>query len=355
MEMPGRKYNPQNYRYGFNGMEKDDDLKGSGNSYTTEYRMYDSRLGRWLSTDPAMAKYPGQSPYVAFNNNPLFFTDPLGNDPPEGLKKHSGQGGDIYLPESAKINTRKNSKTKADELTSFTIGSRTFSASYNKGQFMGYYDGRDKYVNPNISYMGGGIKDNLLNVMFQVTGVPADGLQLVQTLQRTAFPDDYKGKITHQGVRYDADGMQKEAYKFSIGSEKMQGEVDGGIGSTYSQTYNEETGKPYGVAFSGFPYYISGEDAKTDLTWNKDNGRIRINDKPSPIDITKKIEFTSIIVAVNYMNTGKDLILGTFRWGWDDHGKKTIHSTGINLKGNTPNSTEINIINHFYRNYEFFK
>jgi len=40
------------YRYGFNGMEKDDEVKGKGNSYTTHFRMLDPRLGRWLSTDP---------------------------------------------------------------------------------------------------------------------------------------------------------------------------------------------------------------------------------------------------------------------------------------------------------------
>src|SRR5690554_7020950 len=39
------------YRYGFNGMEKDDQIKGKENSYTTEIRQYDPRLGRWLSID----------------------------------------------------------------------------------------------------------------------------------------------------------------------------------------------------------------------------------------------------------------------------------------------------------------
>ena len=73
------------YRYGFNGMEKDDEVNGvTGSSYTTEFRQYDSRLARWLSLDPLMAKYPHQSPYVAFNNNPIFFADPTGleGDPP---------------------------------------------------------------------------------------------------------------------------------------------------------------------------------------------------------------------------------------------------------------------------------
>lgn len=77
MEMPNQKFSG-GYRYGFNGMEKDDEVKGSGNSYTTEFRQYDPRLGRWLSLDPLMAEYPHQSPYAAYNNNPIFFADPTG-------------------------------------------------------------------------------------------------------------------------------------------------------------------------------------------------------------------------------------------------------------------------------------
>lgn len=50
-------------------------MKGKGNSYTTEFRQYDPRLGRWLSLDPLMAKFPNQSPYASFNNNPMRFTD----------------------------------------------------------------------------------------------------------------------------------------------------------------------------------------------------------------------------------------------------------------------------------------
>lgn len=66
-------------------MEKDDEVKGSGNSYTTHFRQYDPRIVRWTSLDPAVAKYPNQSPCVAFNNNPIFYTDPFGDDPPEKL------------------------------------------------------------------------------------------------------------------------------------------------------------------------------------------------------------------------------------------------------------------------------
>jgi hypothetical protein len=58
------------------------EIAGSGNSYTAEYWQYDSRLGRRWNVDPIT--YPWQSSYAAFNNNPIYFTDPLGleGDPP---------------------------------------------------------------------------------------------------------------------------------------------------------------------------------------------------------------------------------------------------------------------------------
>ena len=70
--------NIEDYRYAFQGMEQDNEVSGNGNSYTTQFRQYDPRLGRWKSLDPMMRKYPSMSPYVAYNNNPIYFVDPLG-------------------------------------------------------------------------------------------------------------------------------------------------------------------------------------------------------------------------------------------------------------------------------------
>lgn len=63
------------YRFGFNGQEKDDEVKGVGNSLDFGARIYDSRLGRWLSLDPLQRKYPGLSAYQYANNNPVYFID----------------------------------------------------------------------------------------------------------------------------------------------------------------------------------------------------------------------------------------------------------------------------------------
>jgi RHS repeat-associated protein len=78
--MPGRKYTAPDggYRFGFNGMEKDDEIKGEGNSYTTHFRAYDPRIARWISIDPLRAYFPGESPYSFSNNMPIVGSDPSG-------------------------------------------------------------------------------------------------------------------------------------------------------------------------------------------------------------------------------------------------------------------------------------
>ncbi len=51
MQMPGRKLSG-GYRYGFNGKENDNEVKGTGAQYDYGFRIYDPRLGRFLSVDP---------------------------------------------------------------------------------------------------------------------------------------------------------------------------------------------------------------------------------------------------------------------------------------------------------------
>ena len=70
----------EDYKYGFNGMEKDDEVSGSGNSYDFGARTYDPRIGRFRSMDPLALKYPEISPYAALNNSPLNFVDPDGRE-----------------------------------------------------------------------------------------------------------------------------------------------------------------------------------------------------------------------------------------------------------------------------------
>ena len=53
----------RDYRFGFNGQMKDNEMKGIGNSLEFKFRIYDSRLGKFLSVDPLFAKYAGLTSY----------------------------------------------------------------------------------------------------------------------------------------------------------------------------------------------------------------------------------------------------------------------------------------------------
>jgi RHS repeat-associated protein len=68
------------YRYGFNGKEYDNEVKGEGNSIDFGARAYDSRVGLWLSVDPLQAKYPNITPYHFAAGNPVNFIDVDGKD-----------------------------------------------------------------------------------------------------------------------------------------------------------------------------------------------------------------------------------------------------------------------------------
>ena len=77
MLQPGRHGNTTNYKYGYQGSELENEIKGEGNSYTTHYRLLDPRLNRWLSIDPKRTAF--ESPYSSMSNNPILYNDPYGD------------------------------------------------------------------------------------------------------------------------------------------------------------------------------------------------------------------------------------------------------------------------------------
>ena len=82
MLLPNRHGNSDKYRYGFQGSEKDDEIKGEGNSYTTKFRQYDPRIGRRLSLDPKQRLFTSHTPYNYSFNSPITINDQLGDCPP---------------------------------------------------------------------------------------------------------------------------------------------------------------------------------------------------------------------------------------------------------------------------------
>jgi len=81
MLMPGRSWNAQTpYRYGFNGKENDNEVKGVGDQQDYGMRGYDPRVGRFLSVDPIANKYAELTPYQFASNSPISGIDRDGEE-----------------------------------------------------------------------------------------------------------------------------------------------------------------------------------------------------------------------------------------------------------------------------------
>ncbi len=84
MLQPGRTWHlGDSYRYGFNGKENDNEVKGEGNQQDYGFRIYDPRLGRFLSVDPLSPSYPWYTPYQFAGNKPVNSIDLDGLEPVE--------------------------------------------------------------------------------------------------------------------------------------------------------------------------------------------------------------------------------------------------------------------------------
>jgi len=75
MIMPDRKYSGPNYRFGFNGKEMDNEVKVPSAQYDYGFRIYDARMGRFLTVDPLSTSYPWFTPYQFAGNSPIAFID----------------------------------------------------------------------------------------------------------------------------------------------------------------------------------------------------------------------------------------------------------------------------------------
>jgi RHS repeat-associated protein len=73
--VPNRHASSDSYRYGFQGQEKDDELKGEGNSLNYTFRMHDPRVGRFFTRDPLEKSYPWYTPYQFSGNKVIQFIE----------------------------------------------------------------------------------------------------------------------------------------------------------------------------------------------------------------------------------------------------------------------------------------
>jgi len=174
--MPGRSYTAPNggYRYGFNGKENDNEVKGSGNQQDYGERIYDTRVGRFLSTDPMFSTFPWNSTYAFAENDPINFIDldglqkgrparpgSNGGRPVSNIAQQKGLGVQRTIRETLRtrqIRDREvyNNRMRTDPTyrTNFVRSSRLTQEAAKEGYF------QNALNSAQLVFSGGGVRQN---------------------------------------------------------------------------------------------------------------------------------------------------------------------------------------------------
>ncbi|MFN3446871.1 MAG: RHS repeat-associated core domain-containing protein, partial [Bacteroidia bacterium] len=156
------------YRFGFNGKEKDNDTYGEGNAYDFGARIYDSRLGRWLSVDPFQNEYPGFSGYNYSLNNPIALNDQDG----KWVKKTI---------------TKYDANCKIIPIYKFWVKAKTIEVSYeiHKAKL---YNGSSLAVSPDVMEQAAKKIQSDITGRLSTSTTSSDGSQTI--IVNTTFADD---------------------------------------------------------------------------------------------------------------------------------------------------------------------
>jgi len=126
MLLPNRHGSSDSYRYGFQGQEKDDEVKGEGNSINFTFRMYDSRVGRFFAVDPLEWQFSWNSPYAFSENRVIEGLEYEGLELTPGLEAEFG----LWL-NNMQLEI-SNAKTMVDEGLNHTNGYINYSGKISE-------------------------------------------------------------------------------------------------------------------------------------------------------------------------------------------------------------------------------
>ncbi|MCB9033006.1 MAG: hypothetical protein H6553_04135 [Chitinophagales bacterium] len=141
------------YLFGFNGAEKVNEIKGQGNSYDFGARIYDSRLGRFLSIDPLYKNFPSESNYSYAGNSPLLYIDE------EGAKKTLYIYIKDYSGSVTKMELIDNKDVRLKVYNSYYGGAGLYSADVEQDLFIDFSDlsvslSKERFSKSDISWLG---------------------------------------------------------------------------------------------------------------------------------------------------------------------------------------------------------
>jgi len=81
MLAPGRHWQSDSYRFGYQAQEAENELLGLGNASFFKHRISDNRIGRFFAVDPLASEYPFYSPYAFSGNRVIDMVEQEGLQP----------------------------------------------------------------------------------------------------------------------------------------------------------------------------------------------------------------------------------------------------------------------------------
>jgi RHS repeat-associated protein len=167
LEMKGRVWESDsiNYRYGFNGKEKDANGEWGDLCYDYGFRIYDPRIARFLSVDPLTKGYPWYTPYQFAGNKPIVAIDV------DGLEESHVTGYRKFYKWEVKITLGIQGELKTIDFLNISGSAFHFDViKYERRKFEGeeavdswywtYRDEKFSYhtTSAEISFLGTGVK-----------------------------------------------------------------------------------------------------------------------------------------------------------------------------------------------------
>lgn len=127
------------YRYGFQGQERDDEIKGKGNSVNYAYRMHDPRIGRFFAVDPLAAEYSYNSPYAFSENRTVDAVELEGLEKAISIYYHDGSGrAPLYSSNHKTVQMARDKVTRLQHNPNFKWATEEASTLFT-------YTANDKY------------------------------------------------------------------------------------------------------------------------------------------------------------------------------------------------------------------
>jgi RHS repeat-associated protein len=202
MIQPERTWESDKYRYGFNAKENDNEIKGVGNQQDYGMRIYDPRLGKFLSVDPLTKDFPWYTPYQFAGNKPIWAVDL------DGLEEffvtdYLDANNNLWKTEiviATAAGAIKNSQIVHRSVV-IDNGNGTFTINY-AGSTQGTTTGQNAFANPNERQFALGI-DNQGNPRMHTENTPS--LKSVDVMDQTGATVQRVGLATQSTLTPSAE------------------------------------------------------------------------------------------------------------------------------------------------------